>query len=141
VLDSRPPVNGANPVPGSAWPWAEAETQLDDRCIELCMHACYHECMEQMTWRASADLIERVRRAAQRQRRSMNDYVTAVLDAATNPDLAGSEADRLRERLHQAGLLADQGKRRRRPSRDETDSARRRAGHGTALSELVSHDR
>ena len=46
-----------------------------------------------MTWRAPADLIERVRRAARRQRRSMNDYVTAVLDAATNPRLAGSEAE------------------------------------------------
>ena len=67
-----------------------------------------------MTWRAPADLIERVRRAAQRQRRSMNDYVTAVLDAATNPRLAGSEAERLRERLDQAGLLAEPGERHRR---------------------------
>jgi hypothetical protein len=105
------------------------------------MHACYHDCMEQVTWRASAELIERVRHAAQRQRRSMNDYVTAVLDAATNPSLAGSEADRLRERLDQAGLLADQGKPRRRPARDETERARSRAGRGTALAELVSQDR
>jgi hypothetical protein len=29
----------------------------------------------------------------------MNDYVTAVLDAATNPRLAGSDAEHLRERL------------------------------------------
>jgi hypothetical protein len=105
------------------------------------MHACYHGCMEQMTWRAPADLIERVRRAAQRQRRSMNDYVTAVLDAATNPSLAGSEADRLRERLDQAGLLAEPGKPRRRPSRDETERARGRAGRGTALADLISQDR
>jgi hypothetical protein len=105
------------------------------------MHACYHTGMEQMTWRAPADLIERVRRAAQRQRRSMNDYVTAVLDAATNPSLAGSEAERLRERLDQAGLLADPGRRRRRPERDRTAGARRRAGAGTELSQLISEDR
>jgi hypothetical protein len=97
--------------------------------------------MEQMTWRAPADLIERVRRAAQRQRRSMNDYVTAVLDAATNPSLAGGEAERLRERLDQAGLLAEPGERHARPSREQTEGARRRAGTGTALSRLVSEDR
>lgn len=94
-----------------------------------------------MTWRAPADLIERVRHAARRQRRSMNEYVTAVLDAATNPSLAGSDADRLRERLDQAGLLAEPGKPRRRPSREETERARASAGRGTTLAEIVSHDR
>ena len=105
------------------------------------MRACYYAGMEQMTWRAPTDLIERVRRAAQRQRRSMNDYVTAVLDAATNPRLAGGEAERLRERLDQAGLLAEPGERRSRPPQDEAASARRHAGSGTALSQLVSDDR
>jgi hypothetical protein len=97
--------------------------------------------MEQMTWRAPADLVERVRRAARRQHRSMNDYVTAVLDAATNPRLAGSDAERLRERLDQAGLLAEPGEPRRRPPREEAAGARSRAGAGTALSQLVSDDR
>lgn len=55
--------------------------------------------MAQMTWRSSDELLERVRRAAERQGRSMNEYVSAVLDDATNPALAGTEADRLRERL------------------------------------------
>jgi hypothetical protein len=109
--------------------------------VRLRMHACYHAGMEQMTWRAPADLIERVRRAARRQRRSMNDYVTAVLDAATDPSLAGGEAERLRERLDQAGLLAEPGARHARPPREETEGARRRAGTGTALSQLVSEDR
>jgi hypothetical protein len=63
----------------------------------------------------------------------MNDYVTAVLDAATNPSLAGDEAGRLRERLDLAGLLAEPGERRRRP-REAAATARRRAGTGTALS-------
>jgi hypothetical protein len=97
--------------------------------------------MEQMTWRAPADLIERVRRAAQRQHRSMNDYVTSILDAATNPRLASDEAERLRERLDLAGLLAEPGERHRRPPREDTASARRRAGKGTALSQLVSEGR
>jgi hypothetical protein len=97
--------------------------------------------MERMTWRAPADLIERVRHAARQQRRSVNDYVTAVLDAATNPHLADSEAERLRERLDQAGLLAEPGERRRRPPRKEAAGARSRAGAGTALSQLVSEDR
>ena len=94
-----------------------------------------------MTWRAPGELLERVRRAARRQHRSMNDYVTAVLDAATNPRLAGGEAERLRERLDQAGLLAEAGEPRSRPPRSETADARRRAGVGTALSRLVSEDR
>lgn len=97
--------------------------------------------MEQMTWRAPGDLIERVRRAAQRQHRSMNDYVTAVLDAATNPRLAGDEAERLRERLDLAGLLAEPGEPRSRPAREETARARKRAGAGTPLSQLVSEGR
>ena len=94
-----------------------------------------------MTWRASADLIERVRHAARRQRRSMNDYVTALLDAATNPHLADSEAERLRERLDQAGLLAEPGERRRRPPREEAAGALSCACAGTVLSQLVSEDR
>src|SRR5271155_693001 len=105
------------------------------------MHACYHRGMAEMTGRTPAPLIARARRAAGRQHRSMNDYVTAVLDAATNPRLAGSEAESLRERLDQAGLLAEPGERRRRPPREEAAGPRRRAGPGTALSQLVSEDR
>jgi len=71
----------------------------------------------------------------------MNDYVTAVLDAATNPRLAATEAERLRERLDRAGLLAESGGPRRRPSAEETRKARKRAGTGTLLSDLVSDDR
>ena len=79
--------------------------------------------------------------AAQRQHRSMNDYVTAVLDAATNPHLADSEAERLRERLDQAGLLAEPGEHHQRPPREAAAGARNRAGTGTALSQLVSDGR
>ena len=44
-----------------------------------------------MTWRPRTSCTKRVRRAAQQQGRSVNDYVTAVLDVATNPDAAGTE--------------------------------------------------
>jgi hypothetical protein len=97
--------------------------------------------MGQMTWRGQDELLERVRRAAERLGRSMNDYVTAVLDAATNPDLADDEAARLRERLARAGLLAPSTSQRRRPAPKQVAQARARAGRGTPLSELVEEGR
>jgi hypothetical protein len=97
--------------------------------------------MGQMTWRAQDEVLERVRRAAERLGRSMNDYVTAVLDAATNPDLADDEAARLRERLARAGLLAPSTGQRRRPAAKQVAQARARAGRGTPLSELVEEGR
>lgn len=105
------------------------------------MHACYHAGMAQMTWRASEELLRRVRRTAQRQGRSMNDYVTAVLDAATDPSLSGSEVERVRERLAAAGLLVEAGEPRRRPTRAAVATARRAAGRGTPLTDLVSDGR
>jgi hypothetical protein len=97
--------------------------------------------MGQMTWRSSDELLARVRRAAEGQGRSMNDYVSAVLDAATNPDLAGSESEQLRQRLDKAGLLAPAGRPRPRPSPQKVAAARAAAGRGTPLSDLVHEDR
>ncbi|MGH9000465.1 MAG: transcriptional regulator [Acidimicrobiia bacterium] len=97
--------------------------------------------MGQMTWRGSDELIERVRRSARRQGRSMNDYVSAVLDAATNPDLAGDEAVRLRERLARAGVLAPAGGQRRRPPKAQLSRARAAARGGVPLSQLVDDGR
>lgn len=97
--------------------------------------------MSQVTWRASEQLIERVRRAAARQGRSLNDYLTRLAEAAVNPDLAGSDVERLRERLARAGLLVEAGPRRKRPERSAVLAARRRAGEGTPLSEFVKEGR
>ncbi len=94
-----------------------------------------------MTWRTTEDRLDRVRRAAERNGRSMNDYVTAVLDAATDPDLEGTEAGRLRERLAAVGLLATTGAPRRRPAADHVARARAAAGRGTPLSKLVAEGR
>lgn len=97
--------------------------------------------MAQMTLRVGDDLLERIRAAAARHGRSMNDYVSVVLDAATDPDLAGDEAQRLRERLDCRGLLVTAAHRRQRPSSAQVAQARAAAGRGTPLSVLVAEER
>ena len=96
----------------------------------------------QLTIRADEELVARVKAAAQRRGRSMNEHVVAVLDAATNPELAGDEAERLRERLRLAGVVADLAPRSGpRPAADRVAKARRRAGRGTPLARLVTDSR
>ena len=97
--------------------------------------------MAQMTWQADSKLMARVRSAAEHQNRSMNEYVTAVLDAATDPDLSGTEAERLRERLAAAGLLSIPEHQRTRPPAAALKRARQAAGTGTPLCALVSEGR
>lgn len=97
--------------------------------------------MSQVTWRAPDELVERVRKAAERAGRSLNDYLTRLAEAAVDPDLAGDERERLRERLARAGLIVPPGPTRRRPDRAVVASAERRAGAGTSLSELVKRER
>ena len=98
--------------------------------------------MAQMTWRTSDEVLERVRRQAREHGRSLNDWVTAVLSAATDPSLAGDEAQRVRERLAAAGLLEPvQPVGRRRPADADVARARAAAGRGTPLSELVGEGR
>lgn len=98
--------------------------------------------MAQVTLRVHDALADQLRRAAKASGRSVNAYATAVLSAAVDPDLAGGEAERLRERLAQAGLLEAPA-----PTRavaaDEASlaGARRRAGTGRSLSGLVTDDR
>jgi hypothetical protein len=105
------------------------------------MHACYRSWMAQLTIRTTDALVDRVRAAARRHGRSMNEYVVAVLGAATDPDLSGDDVERIRERLQRAGLLAPGGTPRRRPREDDVAVARAAAGRGTALSDLVASDR
>jgi hypothetical protein len=95
----------------------------------------------QVTWRASDELVDRVRAAAATQGRSLNEYLTKLAEAATDPDLAGDEASRTRERLARAGLLAPPAPPRPRPDPDAVSAARAAAGKGTPLSDLVSDGR
>jgi hypothetical protein len=97
--------------------------------------------MQQVTWRAPDHLVERVRAVAALGGQSMNEFLTRVLDAATNPDLGGTEPQRIRERLAQAGLLAPPGAVRRRPDAHDVARARRAAGTGTPLADIVTRDR
>lgn len=95
--------------------------------------------MNQVTWRAPRELVERVQNLAAQQGRSMNEYLTRVLDAATSPDDVDSESERVRARLARAGLLANppssiSG----RPSSDSVERARAEAGTGAPLSDLVA---
>lgn len=97
--------------------------------------------MSQVSWRAPDELVDRVRAAARQHGTSVNEFMTAVLDAATDPDLAGDEAVRVRERLAAAGLLARPAPRSGRPAAAEVAAARERAGRGTPLSDIVSAGR
>jgi hypothetical protein len=98
--------------------------------------------MAQMTWRTSDELLERVRRQAQQRGRSLNDWVTAVLAAASDPALSGDEAEQVRERLAIAGLLEPvEPALHRRPAEAEIARARAAAGRGAAVSDLVAEGR
>ncbi|HZD23135.1 MAG TPA: transcriptional regulator [Acidimicrobiia bacterium] len=97
--------------------------------------------MSQVTWRADDELVLRLKERARERGVSLNEYITLLARAATDPDLAATETDRLRERLALAGLLATGGQPRRRPSSDEVADARRKAGRGTPLSSLITKGR
>jgi hypothetical protein len=99
--------------------------------------------MAQMTWRTTEELLDRVRAQAEQRGRSLNEWVTTVLAAASDPDLAGTDADRVRERLARAGLLEQPAEvpTGRRPPRARLESARAAAGHRTPLSDLVADSR
>jgi len=97
--------------------------------------------MSQVTWRAPDELVERVRQAAVRKGYSVNEYLTQLARAATDPGLASSDMERLRERLAQAGLLAESESRRQRPDRNAVARARRRSGRGTPLADLATDGR
>jgi plasmid stability protein len=100
--------------------------------------------MIQMTLRLPDELAARLKQTAQAHGSSLNRYACAVLAAAVDPELAGDEATRIRERLDRAGLLASRPatkRRARRPDRDAVARARAAAGQGRPLADLVGEDR
>jgi|SRR5699024_826994 len=98
--------------------------------------------MAQLTIRANDDLVRRVRRAAEEQGLSMNAYVSHVLNVATDPEYAVSSFERVSERFRAAGLLAERSEQGDVPLRPErVASARKAAGRGTPLSEIVASER
>lgn len=100
--------------------------------------------MHQLTLRIADELSARLRTVAGQRGESVNRYAQAVLAAAVDPELAGDEAERLHERLARAGLLTapqpalgpeDE------PSERALRRARRAAGRGRTLSQLVDEGR
>lgn len=100
--------------------------------------------MQQITIRAPADLILRVKRRAADGAVSMNEFVVHLLDVATDPARATSADGRLLERLRAAGLLEEPG-----PGDDEIEEpdaaeladAMRAAGRGTPGHVLIDENR
>lgn len=97
--------------------------------------------MSQVTWRAEDELVRRVRSTAERRGVSMNEYLTRVLQAATDPDLEGDEARAIRAKLAQAGLLDSSGTPRERPGREAFERARQATAGGTPLQDLIAEGR
>jgi hypothetical protein len=98
--------------------------------------------MAQVTWRTSEGLVARVRLQASHHGLSMNEYLTRVLQAATDPTFAAEPASQVRERLRLAGLLdAGSSDITATPDPERVAAARERAGRGTPLSDLVTEGR
>jgi len=97
--------------------------------------------MAQVSWRAADELVERVKSAAVARGMSLNEFMTRVLEAAVDPEMAVDERTRVYERLARAGLVVPPGEPRPRPPAEEFRRAREVAGRGTPLSDLVSEDR
>ena len=98
--------------------------------------------MGQVTWRAPDDLIRRAQSLAAADGISMNEFLSRVLTLATNSDEDDAPAVRLRNRLKAAGLLAGgDGAVPSRPSAEALTRARRAAGRGTSVAQVVSEMR
>ena len=109
---------------------------------EKATHACYHDSIRQLTLRIEESLADRLKSVAASRGTSVNGFATSVLAAAVDPDLAGDEIGRLRERLSRAGLLERASPSERvGPSDREFEEARAAAGRGTMLSDLVTEGR
>jgi HicB family len=93
-----------------------------------------------LTLRVPSELAEQLRGAARERGESLNTYATGVLGAAVDPELAGSERERLRERLARAGLLATVHPASR-PDPEQLARARRAASKGRSLSDIVIDER
>ncbi|MCY4271773.1 MAG: transcriptional regulator [bacterium] len=98
--------------------------------------------MQQVTWRADSELVTRVKIRAQEQQVSMNEFLTRLARAATDPSKASAPIEEIRSRLRLAGLLSDFHVPDEEPPDEEAfNAARKRAGQGTPLSKLVTENR
>lgn len=98
--------------------------------------------MRQLTLRVDDRLVDCLKAAAGARGESVNAFAGRVLAAAVDPELAGDEMSRTRERLARAGLLETPGPPRgERPSEEDIARARVAAGRGKPLSDFISEGR
>lgn len=98
--------------------------------------------MAQLTLRIDDELAHQLKEKAKAEGRSVNAMATFLIQALVDPALAGDEAERLRERLRRAGILAEFPRLNRlRQDPEVLARARAAAGKGTPLSDIVSRDR
>jgi hypothetical protein len=98
--------------------------------------------MKQLTLRVPDELARDLKATAVREGRSVNGFATLALTAAVDPNAAGDEVERMRERLARSGLLWTPSPAKvRRPDPERVRAARAAAGRGTPLSDLVSEGR
>jgi predicted transcriptional regulator len=96
----------------------------------------------QLTLRVDERLARHLKQVAAERGLSVNAFAEQALAAAVDPDAAGSEIERHRERLARAGLLGvPQPVDFEPPSEEELEEARRAAGRGTSLSDLIVQER
>jgi hypothetical protein len=87
-------------------------------------------------------LADFLKQAAAARSESVNSYARTVLTAAVDPEYAGDETARLRERLARAGLLATpKPVSYPRPDPATVAAAGKRAAHGRTLSSIIIEDR
>ncbi len=107
-----------------------------------CRRACFREAVKQLTVRAPDDVVDAVHRAARQAGRSSNEWVTFVLRAATDPELAGNDALRIQERLRAVGILDEPGPAATRGAGPAGGGGcRQRAGRGRPLADFVAEGR
>lgn len=98
--------------------------------------------MAQLTLRVDDDLADDLRGMAARRGESVNALATNILRAFTDPQAAGSDMEKIRERLARAGLLADPpSEPAPRPDPEAVAAAGRRAAQGKLLSDIVLEGR
>lgn len=98
--------------------------------------------MAQLTLRVDDDLADDLRDMAARRGESVNALATNVLRAFTDPQAAGSDMEKIRERLARAGLLAEPAlKSVGRLDPEAVAEAGRRAAEGKLVSDILLEDR
>jgi plasmid stability protein len=115
--------------------------RLADRAGGRRTHDCYHDVMAQLSLRLPDELAAQVRSHAARAGRSTNAWIALVLAAAVDPELAGDDVERTRERLARAGLLAPPARAAGRPDPRRVERARRAAAGGRELGAIVADER